>query len=97
MYEDENILYCNEGSDDAVCNCNGMDFLNIKLNNITLDINFDEDDPDVIILMRHLPWHIKFGKRKALKKELTEELMQIAWHLDVDGGIGACQKMRKKK
>ena len=25
-------------------------------------------------------WHIKFGKRKALKKELNEELMPIVWH-----------------
>ena len=45
-----------------------MDILNIDLNNINLDNNFDEDDPDTIILARRLVWHIKFEKRKALKK-----------------------------
>ena len=30
------------------------------LNNINLDNNIDEDDPDTIILVRCLAWHIKF-------------------------------------
>ena len=38
------------------------------LNNINLDNNFDEDGLDTIILIRLLVWHIKFKKRKALKK-----------------------------
>ena len=42
-----------------------MCFLNKDLNNINLDSNFDEDDPDTII-MRLLGWHIKCEKRKAL-------------------------------
>ena len=42
--------------------------------------NFDKDDPDSIILIRLLAWHIKLEKRKVLKKELNEELMSIAWH-----------------
>ena len=70
----------NEDSVNVVFDCNGMDILNIDLNNINLDNNFDEDDPDTIILIRLLTWHIKFEKRKALKKELNEELMSIAWH-----------------
>ena len=45
-----------------------MDVLNIDLNNINLDNNFDEDNPDPIILVRLLGMHIKFEKRKALKK-----------------------------
>ena len=28
------------------------------------------------------PVRVKFRKRKALKKELSEELMPVAWHLD---------------
>ena len=44
-----------------------MCILNITLNNINLDNNFDEDDPDSIILVKLLAWHIKFEKRKALK------------------------------
>ena len=57
-----------------------MGYLNIDLNNINLDNNFDEDDPDTIILIRLLAWHIKFEKRKELKKTISEELMLIAWH-----------------
>ena len=58
-------------------------------NKITLDNNFDEDDPDTIIPIRLLTWHTKFEKRKQLKKYISEEikniyvskeLMAIAWH-----------------
>ena len=50
-----------------------MSILNIDLNNINLDNNFDEDDPDTIILIRLLTWHIKFEKCTALKKKISEE------------------------
>ena len=56
-----------------------MGIVNIDLNNINLDNNFDEDDPDTIILVRLLAWHIKFEKRKELKKKISEELMPVAW------------------
>ena len=52
LYADENILYLNEGSGDAVFTCNRMGILNIYLNNINLDDNFHEDDPDTIIFIR---------------------------------------------
>ena len=58
-----------------------MVILNIDLNSINLDINFDEEDRDTFILIRLLAQYIKFEKRKALKKELNEELMLTAWHL----------------
>ena len=57
-----------------------MDILNIDLNNTSLDNNFDEDVHDTIILIRLLAWHIIFEKHKELKKELSEELMPVAWH-----------------
>ena len=57
-----------------------MDILNIDLNNTSLDNNFDEDVHDTIILIRLLAWYIIFGKHKELKKELSEELMPVAWH-----------------
>ena len=41
-----------------------MGILNIDLNTINLDNNFDEDDPDTIILIRLLAWYIKFKKNK---------------------------------
>ena len=37
-----------------------MDIFNINLNNINVDNNLDEEEPDTIILFRLLAWHIKF-------------------------------------
>ena len=54
----------NEGFGGAKCNCSGMIILSIDLNNINLDNNFAEDDPDTIILIRLFVWHIKFRKPK---------------------------------
>ena len=81
LYADESILYFNEDSNNVVFNCNEMDILNIDLNKINLDNNFDEDDP--IIHVRLLAWHIKFEKPKTLKKIISEELMPIAWHFNI--------------
>ena len=50
LYADENILYFNEGSGDAIFNCNRIGIVN----NINLDNNFDEEDPDTILLIRLL-------------------------------------------
>ena len=63
---DENILYFSEDSANIVFNCNGIDILNIDLNTINLDNDFDENDPDAIILIRTLAWHIIFEKHKEL-------------------------------
>ena len=62
-------IYCfNENSGDAVFNYYEMGIINIALNGINLDDNFHEKDPDTIILIRLLTWHIKFEKHKELKK-----------------------------
>ena len=49
----------------------------MDLHNINFDNNFDEDDPDAIILIRLLAWHIEF---ENIKEELNEESMPIVWH-----------------
>ena len=67
LYAVENILYFNEDFGNTIFFCNGMGILNIDLYNINLD-NFDEDDPDTIILIRLLTWQIK-----PLKKELASK------------------------
>ena len=71
LYADENIFYLNEDSGNVVFAFNEMGILNIDLN-INLDNIFDNDDPDTIILVTLLACHIKFDKRKALKKELMK-------------------------
>ena len=71
----ENLLYFNEDSSNVIFNCNGMGILNIDLNNINLDDpNYDEDDPDTIILIRILTWHIKFEKCKEHKTIYVKKL-----------------------
>ena len=60
LYADGNILYFNEDSDDAVFNYNEMGNANIDLNNINLVHNFEEEDPNAIILFRILAQHTKF-------------------------------------
>ena len=72
FYADDGSLFF--GSSNVTFCCNEMGFLrvnssvNISLNNIYHDNNFDDVDPDTIILVRLLVWHSIFKKRKALKK-----------------------------
>ena len=81
LYADNNMLYFNEDFGNVAFSCNEMGILNIDLNNISHDdTNYNEDDPETIIHIRLLAWHIKFGKRKTLKKGLKEELVLVAWH-----------------
>ena len=76
---DENIVYFNGDSGNFVFVCIEMGILNIDLNNINLDNNFDEDDSDTVILIKLLAWHIKFEDTKNLTK-ISEEVIPIAWH-----------------
>ena len=58
--------------------CYQMGILSVGHNNIDLDdTNYDLE---TIIHIRLLPWHIKFEKRKALKKDVNEKVMLVAWH-----------------
>ena len=78
FYADENIFCFNEDSGNIVFTCNEMGILNIDLKNNNLyDTKYDEDDPNAIILVRLLAWHIKLEKHKALKIESNKELMPI--------------------
>ena len=57
---------------------NGTGILRTGLNNINLDTNYEEDDPDAIIPIRFLAWDIKSEKRKPFKKELNKKLISDA-------------------
>ena len=41
-------------------------------------------------------WHIKFKKRKALKKESNEELMTVVWHPEIWWDRGMSEDEKKK-
>ena len=73
------IIYFNGDSGEIEFSYNEMGILSADLNNINRDdTNYDEDDPETIIHIRLFTWHVKFEKRKAIKKELNEEFMFIA-------------------
>ena len=55
-----------------------MEIFSIFLNNNNIDNNFDEYDPDTIILIRLLAWHSKFKKRKAPKIKVSKESIPVA-------------------
>ena len=75
------LVYFDEDFGNVVFNCNEMNILNIDLNCINFnDDNFDKDDPDTIIHVKLLAWHTKFENDKALKKQLNEKLMSVAWY-----------------
>ena len=57
-----------------------MGVLNIYINDINLDNNFDADDPDTIILIRLLACILNLKNAKHLKQKISEELMPIAWN-----------------
>ena len=65
LYTGELILYFNEDSGNVMFSCNGMGILNIDLNDINLDNNFDEHGPDTIIHTRILASYIKFEKTQS--------------------------------
>ena len=44
------------------------------------DNNFYEDDPGTIIHVRLLASHNKFENPKVVEKDLSKELMPVAWH-----------------
>ena len=54
LYANNDLLFSDEDSGDVTFCFNEMGILNVNLNNIIFDNNFDEDDPDTIILVRLL-------------------------------------------
>ena len=59
LYADEDF---DEDFGNVVFSCNEMGVLNMNLNNINFDNNFDEHDHDAIALVRLLARYIKFEK-----------------------------------
>ena len=68
LYADENTLYFDEDFGNVVFNCNEMGIINIDLNNINVDNNFDEDDPGTIIQSDFWLGILNLKNVKLLKK-----------------------------
>ena len=53
----------------------------IDLNNINRhDDSFDDNDLEIKIHVKLIAWCNKYRQCKAFKKELSKELMIVAWH-----------------
>ena len=58
-----------------------MGFLSGNINKINLyDDSFYENDPKTIIYVRILAQQYRYKQRKGFKKEISKELMIVAWH-----------------
>ena len=81
LYADDNIVFFDKYFGNATFCCNHLGTLSENRNNINLgDSNHDEDDPETIIHIRLLAWHIEFEKSKTFKKDINKELMLVACH-----------------
>ena len=73
-----------------------MGIFSVGLNNIyDDDVNFDEDE--TVIHVRLMAWRNIHKQYGTFKKDISPRLMPLAYSILQDGGIGACQKMRKKE
>ena len=79
----------NEDSGNVVFTCNWMSILNIDLNDISLDdTNYDEDNPDAIILVRLFAWHIWIFLSDFIGQNISKYLNYFSiknytWKLDI--------------
>ena len=68
LYADDGLPLLDEDSSGVTFCRNQLGNLNVNLNNINLDNNFDEDDPDTIILIRFWLGIVNLKNVKHLKK-----------------------------
>ena len=93
----DDILFFDEDSNNVIFFGGDMGILSVDLDEINLDdVNFDEDDPETIINVGIMAWRKRFKKHKLCKKNISKELMPVAWH-PIKWRNCACQKLRKKE
>ena len=58
-----------------------MGILSVDFSNINLDeVNFYNNDRETIMHVRLMAWHNRFKQLKVFKKDVSKELIPIAWH-----------------
>ena len=61
LFSKDDIIFVNENSNNATFFSNQISILCVDLNNINLDdVNFNEDDPETIIVVRIMTWCNRF-------------------------------------
>ena len=76
MFSNGDIVFVN--SDNVTLFSDDMGLATIDLNNIWPDD--DNFDDETIIHVKLVAWCNRYKQHKALKKEISKELMPVAWH-----------------
>ena len=80
VFSNADIFFRDVDSNISTLFRNDVGFNTIDFNNINLDDdNFDEDDPETNNYVRLMTWHNRFEQLKACKKEISKELIPVAW------------------
>ena len=57
-----------------------MDVNTIDLNNINLDEDLFEDDPETIVHVRLMAWYNKYKQHESWKKDTSKEITLVSYH-----------------
>ena len=81
LFTHDDILFFVEDCNNANFFGDEMGILSVDLNNINLDdINFYGDNPETIIHVRLMAWRNRLKQCKAFKKDISKELIPLAWN-----------------
>ena len=81
LFANDDIFFFLEHLGNITIFVNKMRIFCADLDKIYLDdVDFDEYDPETIVHIRLLASLNKLKKRKAFTKNITKELMSVAWH-----------------
>ena len=72
LFADDDILFFDEHFDNVTFSTDEKRILNID------DANFDEDNPETIIHVRHMAWCNRYKQRKVFEKDINKELRPVA-------------------
>ena len=77
----DNIVFVNVDSDHAKFFSDSKNIVVIAFHIVSLDdVNSDDDDPEMIILVRFIALSNRHKQCKSCKEEISKKLMSVAWH-----------------
>ena len=84
VLSNNDIIFANEDSSNVTFFSHETGIFNVDPNSINLDhVNFDENDPEIIIHGRLMAWRNIFNQRKVFKKESNRELILAVSQLTI--------------
>ena len=81
LFSNDDIIFIHEDFNNVTFFSDEMGVLGVDFNTINLDdVNFREDNHEIIIYVRLMVWPNRFKQRKTFKEEISKTLMHVAWH-----------------